>query len=275
MLAERDIREDQDPEGIHEMRVATRRMRVILHVLDGVAPARAIRVFRRDLRRIARAAGAVRDTDVFIANIQAAAAAVSPEAATGLEPLVVALQADRAVAYEQLMSRLDSNAYASFKRDFASFITGHADKWFTRLRVRDMAGSTIWAYYEALRAHVPEENIAALAEEPEALHEMRIAGKHLRYLLEMFDDIFGDRVQTALEPLMAFQDHLGTINDISVAAAYVDSLTVDEAARPALDAYVASRYAERDRLVAELPERWFKLNGGTYRRKLMELIVRL
>ncbi|NJM04984.1 CHAD domain-containing protein [Candidatus Gracilibacteria bacterium] len=257
------------------MRVATRRMRVILQVLDGVAPAPEIRMYRRGLRRIARAAGAVRDTDVFIANIQAAAAALTPDDAAGLSPLIASLQADRAAAYEQLLARLDNAAYAEFKRDFASFITGHCDKWSMRRRVRDMAGSTIWGYYEALRSHVPDDSIVSLADDPEELHEMRIAGKHLRYLLEMFEDIFGERVQAALEPLMGFQDHLGTINDISVAADYVASLSVDAAARPALDAYVAGRYAERDRLIAELPERWFKLNGGTYRRKLMELIVRL
>jgi CHAD domain-containing protein len=275
MLAERAIRDDQDPEGIHEMRVATRRMRVILQVMEGVAPAQSIRLYRRGLRRIARAAGAVRDTDVFIANIRAAADALPVEDAAGLGPLVESLQADRALAYEQLLDRLDSAAYATFKRDFASFITGHHDKWHSHVRVRDMAGSTVWAYYEALRSHVPEESIVTLADNADELHEMRIAGKRLRYLLEMFEDVFGERVQTVIEPLMAFQDHLGTINDTSVAAAYVSSLAVEESARPALDTYIAARYAERERLVAELPERWFKLNGGTYRRKLMELIVRL
>src|SRR6202012_5072817 len=60
----------EDPEELHDMRVATRRLRAALSLFEAVLPVRA-RVFRADLGWLARLRGAVRDLDVQLENLAA------------------------------------------------------------------------------------------------------------------------------------------------------------------------------------------------------------
>ncbi len=276
---ERDVRADKSIEAIHQMRVASRRLRATLMVIAAVAPERQVRAFRKEVQRIAQTAGAVRDCDVFlaqIANYSGNTRAVAGEEvpADGLAPLISALQRDRANAREQLIARLDSERYATFTRDFASFMTDSNGGWNNTLRVRDVAGSVIWQRYEALRAHEVELDLRNLNNDHSPiLHELRISGKRLRYVLEVFAEALGPQADQVIDPLVALQDYLGALQDIAVAVDYVAQL--DTAAQPGLAAYVASREAERGELLAGLPQRWEKVMSATYRRKLMELIIKL
>jgi CHAD domain-containing protein len=155
-------------------------------------------------------------------------------------------------------------------------MTDSGDDWNMRLRIRDLAGSSIWRHYEALRAHESALDFAApTAAHATALHEARIDGKRLRYVLDFFEDVLGERASMVVDPLVALQDYLGALQDIEVATSYVAGLHVADEARPGLDAYRASRENERAALLAGLPQRWDKVMSGTYRRRLMELIVKL
>ena len=183
------------------------------------------------------------------------------------------LQRDRVEANTHLFTYLESPRYAKFKRDFAAFMTNEPEGWDTTLRVRDRAGRLLWQRYEDLRAHEIELDIHnGVAEENEALHELRLSGKRLRYMLEAFAEPLGPKTDEVLKPLVALQENLGAVQDVAVAVAYVANLDTDDTD---LEAYVASRIAERERLLAELPRRWEKVASATYRRKLMELIVKL
>lgn len=286
LAEERDVRADKGPEAIHQMRVASRRLRATLTVLHEVAPPQHVRSFSKEVRRLAQAAGAVRDCDVFMAQVRSYADTLPAERRAEVQPLVDALERDRAAARVRLLDRLDTTRHAQFKRNFAAFMTDEADEWQTHLRIRDQAGSLIWRRYEALRAHetmldfdldLPdaEENHAAAQRQNLALHEARIDGKRLRYVLDVFEEVLGERAAPIIEPLVALQDYLGALQDIAVALAYVTALEVDDAARPGLAAYCASRQAERTGLLAGLPQRWEKLMSATYRRKVMEAIVKL
>lgn len=276
MLAEeRAVRADKGSEAIHQMRVASRRLRATLLVVGAVAPQRRARALGKTVKQAAQAAGAVRDCDVFLEQIDRYSQGLEADAAHPLAPLVAALERDRAAARARLLAWLDTERYAAFKRDFATFMTS-GDGWDDAVRVRDAAGSIIWQRYEALRAHEVGLDFANLdREHSEHLHEMRIAGKRLRYVLEVFAEPLGPQAGAALDTLVALQDYLGALQDIAVAVDYVAALDCEAAARPGLDAYVASREAERDQLLAGLPERWAQVSGADYRRSLMELIVSL
>lgn len=272
---EKGVRADKDIERVHDMRVATRRIRAILPIIEEVAPQKDVRRLRRGIRATAKALGAVRDSDVFLDQVNRSLQSLSEEERPDLSPLLQALQRDRLVARTHLLMALDSSIYADFKHRFAQFITDSASAWNTSLRVCDMAGSHIWKCYEDLRAY---ETRVALGEsgacDDELLHAMRIAGKHLRYLLDLFGNPDA-RLEAVLEPLVALQNCLGSIQDIAVAKTYIAALPLSPDEQPHLDAYVASREAERERLLTELPRLWEKIMSATYRRKLMELIIKL
>lgn len=270
LAAERDVRGNKAIEPIHELRVATRRLRAIMRLLAVVAPADELRHYTKRIQRLARTAGAVRDRDVLLAHMRASVERMPADQAAALEQLMARLAEERAAAHSQLIKLLDSDEIADFKHDFAAFMNSQGG-WDESPCVRDLAGSTIWRHYEALRAHTN----GSLPDAPEELHAMRVEGKRLRYVLELFGDTFGPRGDTAIEPLVAFQDHLGALNDISVARELLQACVGDDAGKAAADAYLALRDIDAARLTRELPARWDKLSGATYRRKLMELIVRL
>lgn len=276
LAQERGVREDKDIEAVHQLRVATRRLRAVLAGLSVVAPPKQVRAHRKALSRLARSSSAVRDCDVFLAQVEQYAAGLPEEQRSGLEPLIAALRRDRAVARTALLKQLASKRYDDFKRAFALFMSSTLEEWNRTLRVRDVAGSTIWQTYEALRAHeVTLDFQQGAANVAVALHDARISGKRFRYLLEMFAEALGPDASLVIDPLKDLQEHLGALQDVEVATAYVAGLDLTAAERLPLEAYIASREAERDRLLADLPRIWDEVMGEGYRYKLMELIIRL
>jgi CHAD domain-containing protein len=137
------------------------------------------------------------------------------------------------------------------------------------LRVRDVAGSILWRRYEDLRAFevvVPHGPV-------ELIHQARIAGKRLRYTLELFEEALGPRTAEVLAPLAALQEELGALQDAVVARAHVHALDLDD--DPGAQAYLAEREAEQALHLAALPRVWERVNSATFRRRLFELIIRM
>ncbi len=278
LAQEKDVHADHDIEAVHQMRVATRRLRATLAIAGEVAPTKPVRFLRKEIRRIAQTSSVVRDCDVFLGQIDGYLAGQPEEQRMGLKPLTAALQKERAIAYATLCRRLNAQRYRTFKRKFDMFVHDNLDDWDNSVRICDVAGSLIWSRYEELRAfetHVQPTNLQEA--NSDALHQARIAGKRLRYSLEVFADVFGPKVVQAIDPLKALQDNLGTLQDIAVAKAYVSSLDLpgSNGARAALENYIASREAEGNELLKDLPRIWEKIMNITYRRKLMDFIIRL
>jgi CHAD domain-containing protein len=276
MLArEEDVRKGEDPEDVHQMRVATRRLRASLQVVEELYEPGLARRLRRGLRRAARALGDVRDHDVLLAHLTEFAAGLPEGERSQIDPLVAALAAERAAAREELLRELAGERYGRLKRRAARFLTspgeGLAELPETGAppRVRDVAGSAIWRRYEALRAF----EVAIEGGSDGALHQARIAGKRLRYTLELFAPALGPRADELLVQLADLQDHLGQIQDGVAARERIAALGMAEL--PSAQAYLAHLEARRDALAADLPRVWGRVAGGTYRRRLMELIVKL
>jgi CHAD domain-containing protein len=275
LLAREDaVRDDEDVEDVHQMRVATRRIRASLQVVEGVYDPKQIRRYRRGLRRVGRSLGAVRDGDVFLEHVVAYRDTLGADAQPQLEPLLAAVTDERAKAREQLLADLDSKRYTKLKQAFALFLTTPdadtvASESGLTPRVRDFAGSAIWQRYEQWRAY---ETVLAGATD-ETLHQARIAGKRLRYTLEFFAEALGPHVEQVLSPLIELQECLGALQDVVTARAHVAALGLADDG--GAQAYLTARDAEHAAHLAELPRKWEKVASATYRRRLFELIVKL
>lgn len=275
LAREEAVLRDEDSEDVHQMRVATRRLRAALQTLEGVFEPGLIRTYRKGLRSIAASLGAVRDGDVFLEHVLAHQAGLPAEQQDALGPLVAAVSAERAQARANLLEALASKRYRKLKRSFAAFLCAPgagvlpAPEPGITQRLRDFAGSAIWRRYELWRAY--DEVLPGAGDE--TLHQTRIAGKRLRYTLEFFAEALGPRASLVLGPLIALQENLGTLQDIVTAHAHVAALGLAD--DPGAQAYLAARRAERAALLAALPERWAKVASATYRRRLFELIVKL
>lgn len=278
LLAHEPIaRKGKEIEGVHQMRVNTRRLRALLQILRPIAPEREVQLFRKELQKLARALSPVRDCDVLLEQMATFQASLPAEQQADVQLLTDALRRKRAQDQAAMLAYLDSNRYETFKRDFATFMNADTSGWDGSVRVRDLTGSMIWRYYEELRAHEVHIDVShgVTPEAEAALHEARISGKRLRYVLELFNNILGPQTDRTLKPLKQLQDYLGALQDIVVAVALMQELPLGPEASPILTTYVASREAERTDLLAQLPQQWNRMLSLTYRRNLAQLMVGL
>ncbi|HMN27468.1 MAG TPA: CHAD domain-containing protein [Caldilineaceae bacterium] len=226
LACEETVLAGEDATGVHQMRVATRRLRASLQVLEGVYDHKLIRRHRRGLRQIAQSLGAVRDGDVFLAHIALYRHSLPRRARNALKPLVGAVAAERSQARQLLLKELTGKEYPKFKQRFSAFLTtpGKGElpspEAGVTQRVRDFAGSAIWRRYELWRAY---ETVLPGGSD-QSLHQARIAGKQMRYTIEFFADTLGPQVQQVLAPLIALQDGLGVLQDGVTARSHIAAL---------------------------------------------------
>ncbi|RRR65353.1 MAG: CHAD domain-containing protein [Candidatus Viridilinea halotolerans] len=270
-MAERDVRADKDILAIHALRVATRRLRSTLRLLAPVYSGGDMRTLTRGVGRIGRAAGAVRDRDVLLADLEARAPAMPSPLGEAVTALRTALSNERQAAHAALLTFLDSRRYQKFIRRFAKDMNS-LDQWDNDLRVRDLGGSTIWQHYEALRAYDRE---GLPVEDIETLHLMRIEGKRMRYVLELFTDTLSSHTHAVVAPLVTLQDQLGILNDIAVASGLLAAHARAAATGPAVKAYLALRDEQAAQVLEALPACWQQVANEQYRRGLAELLVQL
>ncbi len=104
------VRLDLDPEGVHQARVATRRLRSDLRTFRPLLDVAWCSPLRDELRWLARLLGDVRDGDVLLARLRASAAEL--ELGERAEPVLATLQASRDAAHATLLEALRADRYA-------------------------------------------------------------------------------------------------------------------------------------------------------------------
>jgi CHAD domain-containing protein len=274
--------EGTDPEELHGMRVATRRMRAAWRVFgDGYRPDRTRR-HRKRLREVAARLGAVRDLDVLIEEAEPYLAAQTVIEQRAIAPLFAAWRQQRDDARVLLARELDSDAYVRWVDEFKDFVRTEGLATASTLptaphRIRETAGSRIWAAYEQVRAYEPVMRWADV----ETLHELRITSKWLRYTLEFVRECLGPDVATLIARVVALQDHLGLMHDADVAASMVRSYLVEGAGRlsevetAAIGRYLVDREKEVVRLRRTVGPAWRAIVGVSFRRGLGRTLAAL
>jgi CHAD domain-containing protein len=256
------------------MRVATRRLRAMLEVLTVVYDAQTVSRLRKALKRLAASLGAVRDADVWIHAIDTYTAERSPEERAGMMPLMQTLVARRDIGRRNLERELDAPRTRQLRESVEGFVStpgaGVRSEGMAT-RVRDRAGSALWERFEAIRAFEPVMPVAPV----ETLHEVRIAGKHLRYTFELFDDALPDDARKLRAELVSMQEHLGALHDADLSIPFVDALLAEDSGNEVLRGYRASleqtAHVERRRSEGS----WEVLNNPTFGQRLAAVIAAL
>jgi CHAD domain-containing protein len=259
-----------DPEHLHDMRVAGRRQRAAMRLFREALPARFSRL-RDELRWIAGALGEVRDLDVQLEQYQVWAAEAGLPDREALKALDALVETQRAAARRRMLRALDS---ARYERLLAA-LTAALHRGPTRrapqagLPVLRAAPPLITQRYRKTRKMGTHINEASAAEE---YHALRIQCKQLRYALEFFREIYGKPAEAMIARLVRLQDILGKHQDASVASQTLRDLSVRHARRlPPQTIFamgaLAQRYAEQAAaLRAEFPEAFREFEGRPWRR---------
>lgn len=219
----------EDPEHLHDMRVASRRMRAALRLFrSALAPGEADSL-RLQLREVARTLGAVRDLDVFIEQLGELSHHLVGANAEACEPLFRHLSLSRERARQQLMNLLDDLSFVSLKRALVSRM--HAGE----VQETPESGVSILTAAPGLirrcRRRVLQSGHDLRPDTPPAVyHELRIHGKRLRYALEFLEGVYGPLVRNLIDILVEMQDQLGLLQDARVSVQTLRAITEE---RPA------------------------------------------
>jgi CHAD domain-containing protein len=268
-----------DIEDVHDMRVATRRMRSTMRLIEPYFKPKRIRAYNAMLRRIAAALGAVRDLDVLIEDLTRYMSDGQHENAAALAEVVALLDSRRTPARAALNLLFDKGQYRRFTEDFAAFLltpglgVAKADDEPMPTTVRQLLPTIIYSHLGHVRAY---DAILAEADDT-TLHDLRIQFKRLRYAASLFSEVLGSSIDEYITQIRKAQDHLGRMNDIVTARGLLSALLPDlspEAAE-ALNGYLSTLDAEGEMLRGGVAELWRQFNLKTVQRQLANAIAAL
>lgn len=204
----------EDPEALHDMRVAARRLRAALQVFRPFLPPELQR-FREEIAWIARALGEVRDLDVQLERMPGWRTGFGPGHEHALDNLETLLRQHRRVARRHMLSALDSERYetllegleSALRADIRTFAPGNVP-------ILAVAPGIIERRYRRLR----KRGDAIRRDSPATdYHLLRIEAKKLRYALEFVRPIYGKPARRFVARLTELQDLLGLHQDAEVA----------------------------------------------------------
>jgi triphosphatase len=217
-----------DIEGVHQLRVALRRLRSVLKVFRPITNCKQGRALDRACKEMLGLLGPARDWDVFLTGIGADMATLLPEDKR-LKSLLRAAEAKRQTTYGALAEALDGQGWRGAVISGLAFML--AKPWrvgadHERLRLLDAPPQDFAAlilekrWRKLLEAGAEIETLA-----PEALHELRLDAKRLRYAAEVFAPVFPRKAARRFQRRLAsLQEELGRSNDATTARSLAQSL---------------------------------------------------
>lgn len=269
------VRSGTDIEYIHRMRVATRRMRMALTLFRRCLPEKKLNGWMTEVKRITRALGAARDTDVQIDAMKLVLDRVPlPNQRPGIRRLVLRLQQQRARLQADVNTALDKlekkGVLDEMQAALAPQLALQAEVYSYSPVLYQLGANAIEDRLEDLLAY---EDIVNQPEQVERLHAMRITAKQLRYTLESFAPLYPDELKRYIQVMRKVQDALGEIHDCDVWSVYLPQFLQQErelalayfgTARPAnrlvpgLQFFMDDRRQEREKIYLAFVKDWDK-----------------
>jgi CHAD domain-containing protein len=211
----------KDPEGVHDMRVLSRRLRSAINDFNpyfrkGAFP-------RPKLRAIANKLGDVRDEDVALMALRELKSKAKGAATEGIKLLADERREQRKKARSALKSSLQEPAVEDFRKDFLArlrTITIATVARSPRTQSAQPALSFQALGAQVIKARVKDFSAASpclyLPAEIKRLHELRILAKRLRYSIDLFSDCWGEEFAAMAKEVAHMQTSLGELHDCDV-----------------------------------------------------------
>src|SRR5262249_37181006 len=211
------VRRAEDSECVHDMRVASRRLRSLLPLLTLCFRRKTCDCWQKQLRHLTRGLGKARDTDVQITCVQHFLdQEASAQERPGVERLLLRLQQRRQTLQESVLEALEQFV--------ASRLIEEMEQTLTQLAAAHQAGGAetpgYYVYrqlWKALRTQLKAlQAYTSYVPQPECsteLHAMRIAAKRLRYTMQACASLYPDTLKVPVRTVRTLQTMLGDIHD--------------------------------------------------------------
>jgi CHAD domain-containing protein len=246
------VRLGQDPEALHQVRVATRRARALLRAARGLVAPEWAEPLRAELKWIGGLLGPVRDLDVLLEHFDAEAASLEGDDARAFRRLRARLVAEREEARTELLEAMGDERYFRLLEVLERANDAPAGE--VEKPLPEIAGQAFARLRKAVKA---------LPERPsdDELHRVRIKTKRARYAGELAVPDLGKAGERFVERAKVVQDVIGDHQDACVAEGRLRALAERGGGRTGL---AAGRLVERQRRRKQearraFPDAWRKL----------------
>jgi len=244
--AEPIARLGEDDEGVHRMRVATRRLRAAFRIFAPAFGPKRLDTAKRLFGQTGRALGPVRDLDVMLVRLPALSLDLPEQLAAELPPLLDLLVALREEQRRRMLVRLTSRSRLRAMERFESFLSqleqrygigASPDAGARHPRRRRGSGDQPTGEVALELLHTAAQRVFKKGDRvgkhspAETLHELRIAVKRLRYTADALEDVAPRDLVLWLKQTTALQDLLGAYNDARVMEAHLTGWTDSRAGR--------------------------------------------
>jgi len=199
-----------DPEILHKLRVALRRLRSLYWAYEPLLDKNNCKLQREEFKYLAFAAGKTRDWDVLRDILYA-----QEQTRPSFDPLLRVIGQHRATALSFSRKTIRSAGVEEILHSALASARQQLDAQAVNVTLAEFAESRVHSAEKSLRKRVKR---AIQPDHPDyaALHEVRIAGKKLRYLLEFFAPVLDGSHQRKIALLTGVQEELGKLNDLVV-----------------------------------------------------------
>lgn len=212
-----------DIENIHRMRVSSRRMRTTLNAYQPYFPKKHIKNWNKTIRRITRFLAAARDVDVQLAALNEFYDDLKDRRLkTGIKRLILRLTQQRQKMQARLVRQLKKIQQRKSLAEISAVLRPLALQRTTinayppEMYIR--AEETIITQLDILLYH---QHFISQPERVKELHDMRLIAKELRYLMEIFNPIYNDKLSPFIQKARQTQELVGQIRDCDVWLEYL------------------------------------------------------
>jgi CHAD domain-containing protein len=256
------VRLGEDPEAVHQARVATRRLRSDLRTFGDLVDGIWASSLRDELQWLGAALGAVRDADVLLARLVAKVERLPAHDRPVAQPVLDRLRADRERARSELLEAMRTHRYLTLLDRLAA--ASHSPEL---SEDAEKTADTLVALVRMPWARLAE-SVEALQGDPpdEALHEVRKDAKRVRYAAEAVAPVVGKPARRFARAVTGLQDVLGEHQDAVVAEQWLRNALLT--ASPG-ETFVIGQLAAMERADAHAARaEWAEVWRGTRRKKL-------
>ena len=275
---------------VHDMRVTIRRIESSLCIFQQDFKAEFVILLKNSLKNIIHRLSRIRDLDVFMKNLACYQAKLinhsllDDEENIAFMYLMESFKHQRDRALKRVIILLQSKEHVKFKRKIDKFLillvknkkysTFHKDAPY---KIRHIAFSSIYKSYEKIRIRDESLKNATI----DQLHDFRKDCKHLRYLIENFQDILGSQSSQVLDEIKKVQDYLGELNDAKVARELLlyycshDACFEKNVMPLHIEAYLLELENKQKFLLGNFPTFWHQINTLKLRRQIALAIAEL
>ena len=244
----------KDPEDLHQMRVATRRVRALLRTARPLLDPEWNRALRKEISWLANILGVIRDFDVLLQKLGSETQTLPQSEQKFFASLLTRLESQRSVAQASMLDALRSERYLTLLDRLIS-ASIHIEIINPNIPLQSLVKKEFDKLSKAvdnLPKHYTNDD----------LHQVRIRAKRVRYATELAEQCIGKTATRFIQQIRKFQNLLGDHQDTVMIEQQLKNFL--QSSRQVKAAFTSGVIVERLRrrrakLRAAFPHRWHKL----------------